>query len=116
MATTPLLFKPELKKIDFLSSEAFAASLQEVLGEGREVLLDLSNVQFVDSSGLGKIVAAARVAREKGGNLRIRGVQEPVMVLFDMVRLGEVVTIDGEAAASATASSEGPPTQGELDS
>jgi anti-anti-sigma factor len=97
-----VVFKPGLKKIDFVSSEAFADSLAESLGKGKKIVLDLSNVQFVDSSGLGKIVAAARVARERGGDMRICGAQEPVMVLFAMVRLGEVVGIDEDAEASAT--------------
>lgn len=96
-----VVLKVELKKIDFLSSESFSSSLMEALGEGRRVILDLSRVQFVDSSGLGKIVAGARAAREKGGDIRICGVQEPVMVLFSMVRLSEVVGIDEDAEASA---------------
>jgi anti-sigma B factor antagonist len=95
------VFKPELKKIDVLNSEAFRSSLFSLMkGESRFVL-DLSNVQFIDSSGLGKIVAALRSFRESGGEMRICGVQPPVQVLFSMVRLGEIVGIDADAQAAA---------------
>jgi anti-anti-sigma factor len=95
------VFKPELKKIDVLNSESFRTSLFSLMkGESRFVL-DLSNVQFIDSSGLGKIVAALRSFRESGGEMRICGVQPPVQVLFTMVRLGEIVGIDADAQAAA---------------
>ena len=94
------IFKPELKKIDVLNSDAFQASLLSSMEGKTRLVLDLSNVQFIDSSGLGKIIASLRVFREKGGEMRVCGVQAPVQVLFTMVRLAEIVGIDADAEAS----------------
>lgn len=69
--------------------------------EGKHhLILDLTNVQFIDSSGLGKIIASLRIFREKGGEMRICSVRPPVQVLFTMVRLSEIVGIDADADAS----------------
>ena len=95
------VFRPRLKKIDFMGSEAFLASLLGFLGDEVRLILDLSEVQFIDSSGLGKIVAALRAFRERGGDLRICGAQAPVEVLFTMVRLGDIVGIYADEAAAA---------------
>jgi anti-sigma B factor antagonist len=97
----PAVYRPELRKIDLLNSEAFHASLLEYLREGGSLVLDLSEVQFIDSSGLGKIVSALRSFRERGGDMRLCSVQAPVMVLFSMVRLGEIIGIDADAEASS---------------
>jgi anti-sigma B factor antagonist len=95
-----VLFRPELRKIDLLNSEAFHASLLSLMRGKSRLVLDLSNVQFIDSSGLGKIVASLRSFRESGGEMRICGVQPPVHVLFTMVRLGEIVGIDADARSA----------------
>jgi|GEM_PF-2000086 len=101
------LFKPERRKIDVLSSEAFMAEMLARM-EGKSLfVLDLSEVQFIDSSGLGKIVSALREFRGRGGEMRICGVQAPVQVLFSMVRLGEIIGIDADAKTSAAALRDG---------
>jgi anti-sigma B factor antagonist len=95
------LFRPELKKIDVLNSEEFQASLLSLMEGKTRLVLDLSMVQFIDSSGLGKIITALRSLREKGGEMRICSVQPPVQVLFTMVRLGEIVGIDPDRETAA---------------
>ncbi|HUX39626.1 MAG TPA: STAS domain-containing protein [Rectinemataceae bacterium] len=94
------VFKPKLRKIDVLNSVAFHSSLLAAMEGKSRLVLDLSEVQFVDSSGLGKIIAGLRAFREKGGEMRICGVQAPVRVLFSMVRLGEIVGIDDDVTSA----------------
>ena len=96
------VYRPALRKIDVLNSVAFHAALLSAMEGKSRLVLDLSEVQFVDSSGLGKIIAGLRAIREKGGEMRLCGVQAPVKVLFSMVRLGEIVGIDPDVP-SATA-------------
>jgi anti-sigma B factor antagonist len=94
------VFKPNLRKIDVLNSVAFHASLLAAMEGKSRLVLDLSEVQFVDSSGLGKIIAGLRSFRGNGGEMRLCGVQAPVRVLFSMVRLGEIVGIDADVPAA----------------
>lgn len=104
------VFKPSLRKLDVLTSNAFSDALLSHLSDGAKLVLDLSEIEFIDSSGLGKIIGALRSFREKGGDIRICGAQPTVSILFDMVRLGEIVGIDAgaEAAAEALAKAGGP--------
>lgn len=68
------------------------------------VLLDLSQVGFIDSSGLGAIVACLKTQRARG-KMAICGVRESVASLFQLTRMDKVVelypTVEEAAAALA---------------
>jgi anti-anti-sigma factor len=59
--------------MDHRSSEAFRAGLGAVLARGRPVVVDLTGVSFLDSSGLGALLDARRRAVRLGIDLRIAG-------------------------------------------
>ena len=56
-------------------------------------LLDMSEVSFLDSSGLLVIVRAFRIAQQKGQHFVISGINEPVKIVFELVRLSEFIDI-----------------------
>ena len=62
---------------------------------GAKVVLDLSRLCFVDSTGVGTILSCRRRLKEKGGALALCGVKRPVRLLFDLVRLDKMVSIFG---------------------
>jgi anti-sigma B factor antagonist len=97
------VFKPSIRKLDILTSDEFSAALLSRLEEGARLVLDLSEVEFIDSSGLGRIIGALRSFRDRGGDMRICGAQPTVSILFDMVRLHEIVGIDADAEAAEAA-------------
>jgi anti-sigma B factor antagonist len=97
------VFKPSIRKLDILTSDEFSAALLSRIEEGARLILDLTEVEFIDSSGLGKIIGALRSLRDRGGDMRICGAQPTVSILFDMVRLHEIVGIDADAEASEAA-------------
>jgi N-acetylglucosaminyldiphosphoundecaprenol N-acetyl-beta-D-mannosaminyltransferase len=53
----------------------------------RELALDLSNVRFIDSSGLGLMVRAKKLARQRGLDLAFRGLQPAVQNVVHIARL-----------------------------
>ena len=67
---------------------------------GRTVLLDLTHVSYVDSTGIGEIVGAyTRVVRE-GGSLCLFGVSSRIQELLDTTNIGTVIaSFPDEAAA-----------------
>ena len=77
--------------------------IDELLAENRKrILLDLTEVSGIDSSGVGELVAALRVTRELGGELkifRVRGHVQRVLHLTQALPLFEV--FDDEDAAIA---------------
>ena len=52
--------------------------------------LDVSGVTFIDSSGLGALVAVAREAAERGGSLRLDQPSTSVTRLLEITRMTEM--------------------------
>ncbi|MDX2271945.1 MAG: STAS domain-containing protein [Cyanobacteriota bacterium] len=58
--------------LDAFSEPVFRKVVSKFIEEGSaNVVLDLSHVDFVDSSGVGALVSLAKQARDKGGDLQI---------------------------------------------
>ena len=65
--------------------------LGETIQTGRvKVVVDLSSVNFVDSSGLGALVSAHKTARPLGGDIRVCGARPEVTTIFELTRLTKV--------------------------
>ena len=59
-------------ELDLVSSPVVRQSVHAAVAEGRhDVVLDLSEVEFCDSSGVGVLIAARRLMRSCGGRLRL---------------------------------------------
>lgn len=58
------------------------------------VVLDLEGVDFVDSSGLGALVALHKLALCSGGRLVVRAAPSRVRRLFSLTRLDEMLIIE----------------------
>jgi anti-sigma B factor antagonist len=78
--------------------------LDELLGEGWDkILLNLSEVTSVDSSGIGELVAGLRLARRLDSTLKVLNLQERVertLRIGQMLPLFEVYRDEEEALAS----------------
>ncbi|HET7657322.1 MAG TPA: STAS domain-containing protein [Bacillales bacterium] len=63
---------------------------------GTTVSVDLSDVQYMDSTGLGVFVAALKSSKKNGSTLNLRGMNPRVKRLFDITGLAEFMMIDRE--------------------
>src|SRR5690242_11973889 len=54
------------------------------------VLLDFTEVKYIDSSGLATLVEYYKSARTYAGRMAVAGLNNRVRSIFDLVRLGEV--------------------------
>jgi len=81
------------ESLDARSARDFRDDIDAVITDGSKVLLDMQNVQFVDSSGLGTIVASLKRLRSTGGELSICCVHSTVRALFELVRMHRLVEI-----------------------
>jgi anti-sigma B factor antagonist len=79
--------------LDAATSRAFKEQIAMVLETERKVALDLSRLQFVDSSGLGVMLSCLRTLNGRGGDLRLFGMTRPVRALFELVRMHRVFEI-----------------------
>ena len=89
------------KRIDIDSSRELNILFQTLNdGGARKILVDCHDLEYIDSSGIGAIIAAAKVMRKKGGDLIISSVTSDIMSIFKIVNLHEFIKIfntDGEA-------------------
>lgn len=74
--------------IDASTNQSFESRLTDILGAGtRNVMLVLTNVKYINSTGLGTIVKCVDTFREKGGDIKLVGVPTKVIALFEMLGL-----------------------------
>lgn len=75
-------------EIDVLTTPRLHETLQEVIAESpSSLLVDLANVTFIDSTGLGALVVAHRHLEERGGKLRLVSVPPPVAQILEVTGL-----------------------------
>ena len=90
-------------EIDVASAPEFHASLSDLIGKGSEVVMvDLSEVSFIDSSGLGALVGAEKEMRGAGHELRLVVTQPQITRLLELTGLDEVFTVVSSTDASVT--------------
>ena len=69
----------------------------------RNVVVDLSGVDFIDSAGLGLLIALLKRISERGGDLKIAGLQKKVRMVFEITRAFKVFDIFDNAAEALNA-------------
>jgi anti-sigma B factor antagonist len=57
------------------------------------LVLELNHVTYIDSSGLGALVAAMKHARGAGGDIRLCALQPDVYAVFEMTHLARIMEI-----------------------
>lgn len=98
-----LVIKVLDKRIDASGSQDFKGKMIHWINSGpKRIVLDLSNVDFIDSSGLGTLVSILKVLGNNG-ELCISGLQEPVMSLFRLTRMNKVFRVYPSAEDAVTA-------------
>jgi anti-sigma B factor antagonist len=90
-------------EVDVYSAPALKEKINELLEGGQNTLIvDLSGVGFLDSTGLGALVEARAATTEAGGALPLVCSQERILKLFTITGLDGVFTIHatvGDAVA-----------------
>jgi len=81
------------KALDASNSETFKKSVAETLAAHDKVVIDLSRVEFVDSSGCGALLSCLRQLGDRGGELKLCGVQKNVERLFELVRMNRIIDV-----------------------
>jgi len=81
-------------EIDLHVSPRIALALAQMVKKKPEKLVvDLSKVSYIDSSGLAVLIEAMQSVEEYGGKFSIAGMQETVRSIFEIARLDQVFRI-----------------------
>ncbi len=79
-------------------------AIRDLIAKGQKrILLDLGEVNYIDSSGLGELVSAYTTARNLGATLKLLKLTKKVHDLLQLTKLYTVFDIfDDEASAIAS--------------
>lgn len=110
--TTPLKIESRIEEdgtaVLSLAGEVDVSNVEQVReaavklleGNGKRLILDLSGVEYMDSSGLGMLVGLLKRQRESGGVLAIAGHQPRVQRLFEITGLKQVFELYDDVAGA----------------
>ncbi len=79
--------------VDLQSSPDARKVLLECVSKKKPVLVDLSGVGYIDSSGVASLVESLQTARKSGSNLILVAVSEGALRVLRLARLDKVFTI-----------------------
>jgi anti-sigma B factor antagonist len=82
------------ERLDAHNSVDLKVEMQRLYDGGSlHLLVDLKNVRFIDSSGLGALVSGFKNATTKHGTLKLSSLQPQVKSMFELTRLHRVFEI-----------------------
>jgi anti-sigma B factor antagonist len=89
--TTTAVIKPK-GRLTMVSTAGLRSLVAETVAGGQNhLVIDLSETEFIDSSGLGALVAGLKSARQAGGDLRIARPSDQVRTVLELTNLDRVL-------------------------
>lgn len=82
-------------------SSSFRETLRELIAKGhKKILLNLADVSYIDSSGIGELVSGFTTVTNQGGQLKLLNLSKRVQDLLQITKLYTVFEVfEDEAAA-----------------
>jgi anti-anti-sigma factor len=82
--------------LDFSTANEFLKSFDE-LENTEHFILDLSQLEFIDSTGVGAIIEFFYLSQENGWNIKLQGINEVTYEIFDTIGLFKILeAVQGE--------------------
>lgn len=82
--------------LDLATAPSLRAALIEAANEGKhDIIVDLTELEFLDSTGLGALIGAHRRALENGGRVRLIVRDGPIQRLLNITGLMRIFAVYG---------------------
>ncbi|MFH2000731.1 MAG: STAS domain-containing protein [Planctomycetota bacterium] len=81
------------EELDASNMKEFKGAVESLLESNSKVVFDLSELQFVDSSGCGALLSCLRSMNASGGDLKLCSVTKQVRALFELIRMHHIFDI-----------------------
>jgi anti-sigma B factor antagonist len=88
-----LVVTPRAEYLDASNIKEFKRDMAPLLEKHARVVMDLSQVELVDSSGCGAFIGFLRQLKSGGGDMKLCAVSKMVRSLFELVRMHRVFDI-----------------------
>lgn len=80
-------------RLDTITAPALDKTINEDMGEVKNLVLDLTGMEYISSAGL-RVLLAAQKKMQKIGSMKVTSVREEVMEVFDMTGFTDILTIE----------------------
>lgn len=83
------------ERLDAMTAPSFKEGILDLIKETgvMKVVLDLSHLIFIDSSGLGAFLATQRKLNMQDGKLKLAHLNKPIQTMFEMVSMHRIFDI-----------------------
>jgi len=73
------------------------SSIRRLIDEGaRKLVMDVTNLDYIDSAGIGMLVGCNGQIERAGGKMRVAGAQGAVARVFEVVHLDRITSLDAD--------------------
>ena len=93
--------------LDVANIEEFREEITRILEPHTNAVIDLSGLDFMDSSGLGALLSCMRRLHARGGDLKLANMNSEVKTLFALVHMECIMDIFESADHAVSRFSEG---------
>ncbi len=88
-------------RLNMMAAPGLREQLHNLVREGNDrLVVDLSGVDTIDSSGLGALISGLKAARQSGGDLRIAAPGEQALAVLELTNLNRVLKSYASADAA----------------
>jgi anti-sigma B factor antagonist len=88
-----LLVKFDHEHLDAGNVKDFKEAMGALLEQHERIVFDMSALKFVDSSGLGALIACLRQTQKHHGDFKLCAMSKPVCALFELMRMHRLFSI-----------------------
>lgn len=81
-------------EIDIYTAAQFKENIYRIVDKSeKDIIVDLAELNYIDSTGLGILVGALKKARLNGGNIRIENTKDNIKKLFAITGLDKLFMV-----------------------
>ncbi|MEO8100374.1 MAG: STAS domain-containing protein [Acidobacteriota bacterium] len=74
-----------------------------IQGGARKLVVDLTGLEHIDSSGIGMLTGCRNKMQEAGGQMRLAGAHGVTVRVFAVIHMDEIMPVDADMAAACKA-------------
>jgi len=93
MVGAVVVVAPRCEYLDAGNSGEFKRDVAAAMGNTPQVVLDLGQLQFIDSSGCGVMISLLRQLKAQGGDMKLCALTKTVRSVLELVRMHKIFDI-----------------------
>ena len=80
-------------RLDTITAPALEKTINEDIGDTKNLVLDVKGMEYISSAGL-RVLLSAQKKMQKIGSMKVTGVCEEVMEVFEMTGFADILVIE----------------------